>query len=49
VVVVAKPEALALADYLISLKRQYPVPDSSKATDRMAIAERRDGGSHGGH
>jgi cytochrome c oxidase cbb3-type subunit 2 len=25
-VVVARPEALALVDYLISLKRQYPVP-----------------------
>ena len=49
VVVVARPEALALADYLISLKRQYPVPDSSKATDRMAVAESRDGGSHGSH
>ena len=26
VTIVAKPEAIALADYLISLKRQYPVP-----------------------
>jgi cytochrome c oxidase cbb3-type subunit 2 len=29
VVVVAKPEAIALVDYLISLKRQYPVSDSA--------------------
>ncbi|MGZ8457380.1 MAG: cbb3-type cytochrome c oxidase subunit II [Gemmatirosa sp.] len=44
VVVVARPEALALADYLISLKRQYPVADSARATDRMALT----GGAHGG-
>ncbi|HEX5580457.1 MAG TPA: cbb3-type cytochrome c oxidase subunit II [Gemmatimonadaceae bacterium] len=44
VVVVAKPEALALVDYLISLKRQYPVPDSAQARDRMAT-----GGAHGSH
>lgn len=37
VVVVARPEALALVDYLISLKRQYPVSDSAMARDRMAI------------
>ncbi|HYD52989.1 MAG TPA: cbb3-type cytochrome c oxidase subunit II [Gemmatimonadaceae bacterium] len=43
VVVVAKPEALALVDYLMSLKRQYPVADSLKATDRMAL----DGAAHG--
>lgn len=35
VVVVARPEAVALADYLISLKRQYPVADSA-AGHRMA-------------
>lgn len=49
VVVVAKPEALALADYLVSLKRQFPVPEASKATDRMAMrpgATPDAGGSH---
>lgn len=35
VVVVAKPEAIALVDYLISLKHDYPVSDSAKATERM--------------
>jgi cytochrome c oxidase cbb3-type subunit 2 len=40
VVVVAKPEAVALADYLISLKRQYPVSDSAMARDRMAVGGR---------
>jgi len=34
VTVVAKPEALALAEYLISLKRQYAVPASARARDR---------------
>ncbi|MHB1224554.1 MAG: cbb3-type cytochrome c oxidase subunit II [Gemmatimonadaceae bacterium] len=34
-VVVAKPEAIALAAYLISLNRQYPVPASAQARDRM--------------
>ena len=34
VVIVAKPEAIALADYLMSLKRQYPVPASAHARDR---------------
>ena len=34
VVVVAKPEALALVDYLVSLKRQYPVPAAAAARDR---------------
>ena len=34
VVVVAKPEAIALVDYLISLKRQYPVPEAARARDR---------------
>jgi cytochrome c oxidase cbb3-type subunit 2 len=43
VVIVAKPEAIHLADYLMSLKRQYPVADSLKATDRMAM----DGAAHG--
>jgi hypothetical protein len=28
--VVAKPEAIALVDYLISLKRTYPITDSSR-------------------
>ncbi len=37
VVVVAKPEAIALAAYLISLNRQYPVPASAQARDRMAV------------
>jgi cytochrome c oxidase cbb3-type subunit 2 len=37
VVVVAKPEALHLVDYLISLKRQYPVSDSAMARDRMVM------------
>ena len=46
VVVVAKPEALALVAYLISLKRQYPVPERAKAADRMAMDA---GGAHGGH
>ncbi|HEY0972836.1 MAG TPA: cbb3-type cytochrome c oxidase subunit II [Gemmatimonadales bacterium] len=43
VVVVAKPEALALVDYLISLKRQYPVSDSAYARDQMLT-----GGTHDG-
>ena len=43
VVVVATADALALADYLISLKRQYPVPESSKAADRMVMGA---GGTH---
>lgn len=43
VVIVARAEALALADYLISLNRQYPIPDSLRAQDRMAIG----GASHG--
>ena len=34
VVVVAKPEAIALVEYLISLNRQYPVPASAAARDR---------------
>jgi len=36
VVVVARPEAVALVDYLISLKRQYPVSDSGRASHAMA-------------
>jgi cytochrome c oxidase cbb3-type subunit 2 len=38
VAVVATPEAVALAEYLVSLKRQYPVSDSTRA-----------GGRNGGH
>lgn len=45
VVVVAKAEALALADYLISLKRQYPVSDSTE-TQHRTVGSR--GGDHGG-
>jgi cytochrome c oxidase cbb3-type subunit 2 len=42
VVVVAKPEAIALVDYLLSLKRQYPVPvDSAAAGHGMAMGGRR--------
>ena len=42
VVVVAKPEAIALVDYLISLNRQYPVPagDSVGAGMRSAFGGR---------
>ncbi len=43
VVVVAKPEAIALAAYLVSLNRQYPVPASAQARDRMV------GGDDGSH
>jgi cytochrome c oxidase cbb3-type subunit 2 len=32
-VVVAKPEAIALVDYLLSLKRSYPVPPVARAGD----------------
>lgn len=49
VAIVAKPEALALADYLISLKRQYPVADSLKATDRMAVGAGDAHGAGGSH
>ena len=50
VVVVARPEAVALVDYLISLKRDYPVPDSARATMRMVgDAASAGGGAHGGH
>jgi cytochrome c oxidase cbb3-type subunit 2 len=41
VVIVAKPEAVALAEYLISLKRQYPVP--AQAAHQSAA------GGTGGH
>ena len=43
VTIVAKPDALALVAYLISLDRQYPVADSLRAADRMV-----GGGTHGG-
>ena len=43
VAVVAKPEAIALVDYLISLKRQYPVADTA-AGMRTAF-----GGRNGAH
>ncbi len=33
VVVIARPDAIALADYLISLKRQYAVPAAGGAPD----------------
>ena len=42
VVVVAKPEAIALVDYLISLKRQYPVTDSVGGRMRTASGGRAD-------
>ena len=35
-VVVASPDALALADYLLSLKRNTPVPTSATARERTA-------------
>lgn len=49
VVVVARPEAIALVDYLLSLKHDYPVPDSAKAGEHMVIGGPMagDGGSHG--
>ena len=46
-VVVARAEALALVDYLISLKRQYAVPDSAHAADAMVGAPA-SGGARGG-
>lgn len=49
IVVVAKPEAIALADYMISLKRDYPVPASARATERVVGAAGDGGGAHGGH
>lgn len=49
VVIVAKAEAIALADYLISLKRQYPIPDSLRARDRMATGGEHGGAPGGGH
>lgn len=46
VVIVATPEAIALAEYLISLKRQYPVPAGNQAPDHnMTVGT----GSAGGH
>lgn len=36
-VVVAKPEAIALVDYLLSLKRQYPVPEPATAEGGMTM------------
>ena len=39
VVVIAKPEAIALVDYLISLNRQYPVSDTA-GTMRTALRGR---------
>jgi len=44
VVVVAKAEAIALVDYLISLKRTYPVSDSAQAGERMVGAATPAGG-----
>lgn len=35
VAIVATPEALVLVAYLISLNRQYPIPDSLRAGDQM--------------
>ena len=35
-VVVAREEALALVDYLISLNRQYPVPEGAQAGDHAS-------------
>ena len=40
VVVVARKSALALVDYLISLKRQYPVSDSAQAGHQTALGGR---------
>jgi len=37
--VIAKPEAIALVDYLISLNRQYPVSDTA-GTMRTALRGR---------
>lgn len=48
VTVVAKPEALALVAYLISLSRQYPVADSLRATDQM-VGDGTHGDSGGAH
>ncbi len=33
--VIASPDAIALAEYLISLSRQYPVPVEAQASERM--------------
>ena len=40
VVVVAKPEGLALVDYLLSLDRQYPVADTAAAGGHSAMGGR---------
>jgi len=40
VVVVAKPEAIALVDYLVSLKRQYPVTHPTSGGTRTAFGGR---------
>ena len=40
VVVVAKPEAIALVDYLVSLKRQYPVTQPTTGGSRTALGGR---------
>jgi cytochrome c oxidase cbb3-type subunit II len=45
VTIVAKPDALALVAYLISLNRQYPVADSLRAADRMVGGEIHGGGA----
>lgn len=44
VTIVARPEALELVAYLISLSRQYPVADSLRAADQML-----GGGTGGAH
>lgn len=48
-VIVAKPEAIALVEYLLSLKRQYPVADSLRAQDRTATGAASGAGHGGGH
>jgi hypothetical protein len=45
ITVIATPDAIALAEYLISLNRQYPVADSLRATDRHVTG----GGAGGAH
>lgn len=46
VVVVATPQALALVDYLISLKRQYPLPEAARPGQQAALGM---GVHDGGH
>jgi cytochrome c oxidase cbb3-type subunit 2 len=48
VTIVARPEALALVAYLISLDRQYPVADSLRAADQM-VGGVTHGGTGGAH